>query len=69
MSGGTSRQLNTRAQVENDLLEVLRQREVEWIQASTQDRDTARQQFKDALDLFNSVVIYGVVIYGKIPRA
>jgi hypothetical protein len=57
--GGATRQAKTRRQIENDLLEDLRQRQMEWMQASDQDREAARRQFIGALQVFNDLVLYG----------
>ena len=59
MSGGASRQLKTREQIENDLAEDLYRKQLAWRQASDKDRDAARQQFIDALHRFNSFILYG----------
>jgi len=59
MIGGTSLQLKTREQIENDLSEDLYNKQLAWRGASDQDRETARQQFMDALHRFNSFILYG----------
>lgn len=46
---GSPTQAKARQQIENALLEQLRQRQIEWVRASDQDRDAARQRFLDAL--------------------
>ena len=58
MSGGTSRQTKTRQEIENDPLEDMRQKQLEWRQASALDKDLARQRFMDALHRFNSLILY-----------
>ncbi len=57
MKSGTSHQSKTQEQIKNDLAEVLRERQIEWIRASDQDRDAARQRFMVALHLFNSFAL------------
>ncbi len=44
-------------QIENNLLEDLRQKQLAWIRASEADRDLLRQQFMNALQVFNSLVL------------
>lgn len=56
--GSASHRLNQRQQLEEELLEKLRQRQDEWIRASEDDRDAARQRFMDALHVFNSLILY-----------
>jgi hypothetical protein len=56
--------MKTREQLEEDLLETLRQRQAEWKRASNDERDAARQRFIEALHAFNSLVLYN-----KLPEA
>jgi hypothetical protein len=56
--------MKTREELEEALLETLRQRQAEWIRASDDERDEARQRFMAALKAFNSLVLYY-----KIPDA
>ena len=55
-SNGFHFQGKTREQIENDLLEQLRQRHIDWIGASEQERDAARRRFMDALHWLNRFV-------------
>ena len=64
MSDSAARPAKTRQEVEKELMEVLRARQQEWISASDQDRDLARQRFLDALRAFNALILSG-----KIPEA
>ena len=59
MDSRTSRRQEIRKQIENGLLEDLRQKQIEWMRASDHDRVAARQQFIDALNRFNSLVLEG----------
>jgi hypothetical protein len=52
----------TRKQIENQLIEVLRERWREWQTAGEENREIARQRFLGALEAFN-----GFVLYGKLP--
>jgi hypothetical protein len=52
----------TRKQIENELMEVLRERQREWKAAGEDIRGIARQRFMNALD-----VSYALVLYGKLP--
>ena len=45
-------------QAEMHRLEVLHQRQLEWISAPDEMRDIARQRFMNALDTFNLLVSY-----------
>jgi hypothetical protein len=59
MSDGIFRQPRTRAQIESALLNDLLQKQLEWKQASAQDRNATRQQLMRALDRFSRAVLYG----------
>ena len=59
MSNGSATLSITREEIESDLLERLRKCQKEWISASENNRDEARQHFMEALHTFNSVVLYG----------
>lgn len=50
-----------RQQLEADLLEIVRQRQLEWINAPEADRDEARKRFMDALSAFNRLVLDGKI--------
>jgi hypothetical protein len=56
--------MKTREELEEALLETLRQRQAQWIRASDDERDEARQRFMAALKAFNNLVLYN-----KIPEA
>ena len=58
-NSGGSRTAETREQLELELLETLRQRQNDWATASEDRRDYARQQFMNALQNFNSLILYG----------
>jgi hypothetical protein len=64
MSDGAPRTAKNREQVETELLETLRRRQHEWTTAPEDRRDYARQRFMNALQDFNSLVLYG-----KAPKA
>jgi hypothetical protein len=64
MSDSARRTAKDRDRVETELLEILRQRQQEWTTAPDDQRDYARQRFMNALQNFNSLVLYG-----KAPRA
>jgi hypothetical protein len=51
----------SRQQLETDLLEILRQRRLEWIDASEDSRVEARGEFMDALSAFNRLVLNGKI--------
>ena len=59
-NGGEARQLKTKHEVEFELLEELEFRQVEWTRASEEDRDVTRQRYMNALQAFNSFVLYGI---------
>jgi hypothetical protein len=59
MSDSATRTAKERAQIETELLEILRQRQHDWTTASDVHRDHARQRFMDALQRFNALVLYG----------
>ena len=50
--------MKTREELEEALLENVRQRQTEWIRASDEERDEARKRFIDALRAFNSLVVH-----------
>ena len=54
--------MKRREELEETLLEILRQRQLEWIRASGDERDEARKRFITALHAFN-----GLVLHNKIP--
>lgn len=64
-SNGSHLQAKTRERIENDLLEKLREKQIEWVRASDQERDAARQRFLDALHSFNGFVLDGSVPKGQ----
>ena len=49
----------SREEIETHLLEILQKRQSEWACASKDDRDAARRRFMNALNVFNSLVLYG----------
>jgi hypothetical protein len=49
----------SRQEIETHLLEILQKRQSEWACASEDNRDAARQRFTNALNVFNSLVLYG----------
>jgi len=53
--------MKTREELEEALLENLRQRQAEWIRASDDERDDARKRLIDALHAFNSLVLYNKI--------
>ena len=62
MSGASiSSQIEAREQIEGDLFEEVLKRKSEWLGASGQERDAARQRFMDALRSFNAFVLDGEV--------
>jgi hypothetical protein len=54
-----ARSPKTKQQIEAQLLEELRRHKKEWVTASDDNREAARERFMDALNVFNSFVIYG----------
>jgi hypothetical protein len=58
MTGNCAKPQKTRERIENELLEDLRQKRAEWIKASEDNRDLARQRFINALLIFDIVVIH-----------
>jgi hypothetical protein len=46
----------TPQQIEDELMEVLRQAQLEWSRASEDNREAARQRFISALHVFNGLV-------------
>jgi hypothetical protein len=65
MSDSAARLSRTRQEIEKDLLERVRKSQQEWISASEDNRDEARQRFMDALQTFNSLVLYAKFPNGK----
>ena len=59
MSDQAAQLAKTRQQVESELMEILRLRQHEWATANDDQRDFARQLFMNALQNFNSLVLYG----------
>jgi hypothetical protein len=51
--------------MESELMERLRQRQQEWLAAPEERREYSRQQFMNALQNFNSMVLYGKVPQGE----
>jgi hypothetical protein len=49
----------TSQQIEIKLLEVLRERQRDWVSASEHDRDSARVRFLTALRAFNKFILDG----------
>jgi ABC-type transporter MlaC component len=58
MGASPSRQLKTRREIQDELLDDLHQKRLALKQARDQDRDAARQRFMDALELYKSTVIH-----------
>jgi len=56
---GSNKQGKNRQQMQNELMEVLRQRQDEWSRASDDNRAVARLRFLNVLRKLNSLVLYG----------
>jgi hypothetical protein len=59
MNGNGIQQSIALQEIENELMEELRLRQLEWVHASHQGRDAARERFLEALRTFNNLVLYG----------
>jgi hypothetical protein len=57
ITGAVLQREKAREQLEADLLEILRCRRSEWMTATDDDRDYARQRFLLALQNFNSCLL------------
>ena len=64
MRNSVSPQVKTQDRLEDDLREALRQRRSEWLRATDEDRDEARERFGEALRLFT-----GFILDGRLPEA
>lgn len=53
---GSTPQGKTPEHIKSELLEQLRQRQIEWIRAADQERDAARQRFLEILHSYNRLV-------------
>ena len=58
MDGSRTPPSKTRWQIEDEVMEELRHRQLEWTNASEEDRDLARQKFLNTLHIFNSLILY-----------
>jgi hypothetical protein len=56
-----SRQSKTKQQLEIELLDFMREKQLEWQHAPAEERDAARQRFMDALEAFNALVLYNKI--------
>jgi hypothetical protein len=64
---GAARQSKTKLQLEIELLDLMREKQVEWQHAPAEERDAARQRFMDALEAFNALVLYNQIL-DRSPR-
>ena len=56
----------SRQEVEEELLDVMKERRREWINANPQDRGFARLRFRQSVQAFNAVVLYAEGPEGRV---
>jgi hypothetical protein len=54
-----SRKRNSKLEIE--LLDSMREKQLEWQHAPAEERDAARRRFMDALEAFNALVLYNKI--------